>query len=577
MAANLALAAVYVGCGKFGLSVAFVHASASAVWPPTGVALAALLVWGYRLWPGVFLGAFVVNITTEGSLATSLGIAGGNTGEALLGAWLVCRFAAGLRAFDQTRTFFRFVLLAGMVSTMVSPTVGVTSLCLGGFAPWGGYQAIWLTWWLGDMVSNLILAPLLLIWFTQGLPRLRWRQSLEAAGLLLTVALVGLVLFLERGYSGVESHPLTYLALLPPMWAAFRFGERGAVTAAFVMDGIALWGTLRGWGPFAGRDPNESLLFLQAFIGTVALASVALALAVSERKRAEQLLIVECAVSRQLGEASKLDEALTHILESVCTTLRRSLWDVAAFWTADPNARVLRCSQTWHAPWDGVEEFEAASRGLVLAPGISLPGRVWVGGEPAWIADLEKAEANCPRASCARNVGLHAGCAFPVPGRKECVGVIELYSQDIRPPDPEMTRVFLAIGTQVGQFIERKTMEERLALVIEGSSDGIWDWDLKTNEVYFSTRWKSMLGYADDEVEHHFSAWERLLHPDDRERALDGVQAYLAGRTSSFELEHRLRHRDGSYRWILSRGVASRDASWPARPHGRFARGPYGA
>ncbi len=102
--------------------------------------------------------------------------------------------------------------------------------------------------------------------------------------------------------------------------------------------------------------------------------------------------------------------------------------------------------------------------------------------------------------------------------------------------------------------------EERLALVIQGSSDGVWDWDLSTNEVYFSTRWKSMLGYADHEVQNHYSAWERLLHPDDRERAQARMQAYLAGQTPTYELEHRLRHKDGSYRWILSRGVALRDA-----------------
>jgi PAS domain S-box-containing protein len=103
--------------------------------------------------------------------------------------------------------------------------------------------------------------------------------------------------------------------------------------------------------------------------------------------------------------------------------------------------------------------------------------------------------------------------------------------------------------------------QERLALIIQGSSDGVWDWDLASGEVYYSSRWKSMLGYAEDEVEPRFCAWERLLHPEDRERALAAVRGYLAGQTAAFELEHRLRHKDGSYRWILSRGVALRDAT----------------
>ena len=106
--------------------------------------------------------------------------------------------------------------------------------------------------------------------------------------------------------------------------------------------------------------------------------------------------------------------------------------------------------------------------------------------------------------------------------------------------------------------------EERLALVIQGSSDGVWDWDLITSAVYFSPRWKEMLGYADHEVENHFSAWERLLHPADRERAQARLQAYLSGQTPTYELEHRLRHKDGSYRWILARGVALRDAQGKA-------------
>ncbi len=102
--------------------------------------------------------------------------------------------------------------------------------------------------------------------------------------------------------------------------------------------------------------------------------------------------------------------------------------------------------------------------------------------------------------------------------------------------------------------------QERLELVIQGSNDGIWDWSIAANRVYYSPRWKSMLGYTDDEIENTFSSWEMLLHPEDRTRALAAVQSYFAGQSTAFELEHRLRHKDGTYRWILARGVALRDA-----------------
>ena len=204
------LAVVYFCAGKFGLSLAFFHPSASPVWPSSGIALAVLLLWGQRLWPGIFLGAFLVNATTQGTFATSLGIATGNTLEALLGAWLVQRFAQGSEVFKQAKDIFKFVLLAAMLSTALGATVGVTSVSLGGFAPWEHYRTIWLTWWLGDMVGDVIVTPLFVIWLTQAPPPFAAKRISEAVGLLaIMVAIHGLI-FLDSLPSGLE-----YLALPP--------------------------------------------------------------------------------------------------------------------------------------------------------------------------------------------------------------------------------------------------------------------------------------------------------------------------------------------------------------------------
>src|SRR2546426_9316248 len=159
-----ALFGLYVVAGKLGLSLAFVHASASPVWPPTGIALAALLTLGYRVWPAIFAGAFVVNVTTMGSVATSLGIASGNTLEGLLGAYLVNRYANGARAFDHSQDVFKFAGVAALLSTVVSATVGVGSLVLGGYAAWADVDEIWFTWWLGNASGALIFTPLLVLW-----------------------------------------------------------------------------------------------------------------------------------------------------------------------------------------------------------------------------------------------------------------------------------------------------------------------------------------------------------------------------------------------------------------------------
>jgi len=223
VAGILALAAVYFCSGIFGLSMAFLNKSASAVWPPSGLSLAVLLLWGYRLWPGIFLGAFLVNFFTQGTTLTSLGIATGNTLEALLGAWLVTRFAGGLRAFERTKGLFKFALAAAVLSTMVSSTFGVTSLCLGGFGRWDQYGEVWFTWWLGDMVSNLTMAPFLLIWATKPWRRLERKRLVEASGLLLLLLIIGgLVFIVGTPFTGL--HPsLEYLAIPPLIWAGFRF------------------------------------------------------------------------------------------------------------------------------------------------------------------------------------------------------------------------------------------------------------------------------------------------------------------------------------------------------------------
>ena len=145
----LTLKDVYVAAGKLGLRFAFDNPSATPVWPPTGIAIAALLLLGLRFWPGVLLGAFLVNVTTAGNAATAAAIAVGNTLEAVLGAALSERFARGRRAFERPRHVFAFAAIAGTVAAPVAATVGVTSLALAGFAAWPSYGAVWLTWWLG--------------------------------------------------------------------------------------------------------------------------------------------------------------------------------------------------------------------------------------------------------------------------------------------------------------------------------------------------------------------------------------------------------------------------------------------
>jgi len=281
------LAAVYFAAAKLGLRLAFVNPSATAVWPPTGIALAAFLIFGVRVWPAIFAGAFVANLTTAGSVLTSIGIASGNTLEGVLGAYLVQRFAAGRQAFGRPRNAFRFAVLAAGISTMVSATLGIVSLALGGFARWSDFGHIWLTWWLGDAAGALVVAPVVLLWIEN--PRVEWtrRQAVEAAALLACLIFIGLVVFGGVFPAGAKNYPLEFLCIPLLLWAAFRFGARETATAILLLSVIAIRGTLQGFGPFARATQNESLLLLQAFIAVIAVTKLIVAAVVAERRRME--------------------------------------------------------------------------------------------------------------------------------------------------------------------------------------------------------------------------------------------------------------------------------------------------
>ena len=283
------LTLVYFGAGKLGLSLASVHASATAVWPPTGIALAAFIVLGSRALPAILLGAFLVNVTTEGSVLTSIGIATGNTLEGLLGASLVARFANGPRVFDRARDIFKLVLLAGLLSTTLSATIGVTSLALGGYARWTDYRAIWFTWWMGDAAGVLVFAPVLLLWSVDRALRWTRKRAIEGALLLLGVLLTGVVVFDGRSPLAAARIPAAFLCMPILVWAAFRFGQRETSTCIVLLSAFAIRGTLQGVGPFALQTQHDALLLLQAFLAAVAMTTIPLAAVVAQLKRSDEV------------------------------------------------------------------------------------------------------------------------------------------------------------------------------------------------------------------------------------------------------------------------------------------------
>jgi diguanylate cyclase (GGDEF)-like protein len=281
----LALLVVYTAAGKLGLRLGIVNPSASPVWAPTGIAIAAFVLGGAWCWPAVFAGAFLYNLTTAGTVATSLGVATGNTLEGFVAGVLVRRWANGAHAFDRGADVVRFATLAGLVATTISPTIGVTSLALGGAAPWSEFPPIWLTWWLGDASGALLVAPPLLLWGVR--PRLHWTRmrAIEAAALCAALLLTGVLAF---GPLGGPS--LGFLCLPALIWAALRFGPRLAATAVALLAAVAVAETVAGLQGLGRGEQNAQLLLLQTFMAVTGITILVLAAVVAERRRGQERL-----------------------------------------------------------------------------------------------------------------------------------------------------------------------------------------------------------------------------------------------------------------------------------------------
>jgi len=318
------LTLIYFVAGKLALKLAFVNASASTVWPPAGIALAALLVLGYRVWPALFIGAFLVNVTTAGNIFTSFGIATGNTLEALCGAWLVNRFAGGAQLFDRPQSVFKFAV-AALISTALSPSFGVTSLALDGFAQWSNYWQIWFTWMMGDFSGDLVVAPLLVLWSIPATQRL-WnrREVIEVSVLLLLLVVLAEIVFGGWFPISARNYPISFICGPIVIWTAFRFTPRETATGIFVLSAIAIWGTLNGFGPFSLRTENQSLLMLQSWTAALVITAMAIAAAISERNRAQ------AAIEQQKEAVEAANRTKDNFLAMLSHELRTPLTPVIA-------------------------------------------------------------------------------------------------------------------------------------------------------------------------------------------------------------------------------------------------------
>jgi len=279
------LALVYFAAAKLGLSLAALHSNVTPIWPPTGIAIAALLIFGRRVWPGIFLGALAVNVLTDIPVGSAFGIAVGNTLEAVVAVWLLQRVARWRNSLDSVADVMRFVGCAAILAPIVSATIGNLSLRLGGAAEWATFWPFWLTWWIGDGFGALIVAPFILSWRWPG--ELKAEHGVEIAVLLILHLSVVMIVFGGWFPGPVKTYPLAYLSLPFLLWAALKFDLRIVTSAIVLMASVAVWGAKHGYGPWVLASPNVALILLITFVGTSSLMTLVVSAVTSERRKAE--------------------------------------------------------------------------------------------------------------------------------------------------------------------------------------------------------------------------------------------------------------------------------------------------
>jgi Signal transduction histidine kinase len=281
------VALLYFLTARLGLKLDAVGGVATAVWPPTGISLAALLLLGKKMWPGIFLGAFSANFSVGEPWGVALGISVGNTLEALLGAYGLKRWVHFENSMERLRDVLGLIGIAAILSTAVSATIGAISAWWGGVLASASLASAWGTWWLGDLMGDLVVAPFFLTVSSTAFQKFSLRKASEFFLLFLSLTVASQIIFGEWFFGGIGPHAFIYLVFPLLIWSALRFGPRGAATAVLLVSGLAIWNTTQGRGPFTQTRLNENLLSLQSFLGVIAGTTLLLAAAFLERKRAE--------------------------------------------------------------------------------------------------------------------------------------------------------------------------------------------------------------------------------------------------------------------------------------------------
>lgn len=282
------LALLYYAFGRIGQLFAIPPGHVTPMWPPAAIALVALLIWGYQVWPGIFLGSLMNNFLLLNdphftSLLTSSVIGAGASLQAICAAFFINHYIGANNLFKNSKYSFRFIIIA-FLSCLIGATIGTTALNFYGVIPTNLSFATWLTWWLGNSTGLLIIAPLILIFYHRE-EKIEFTTK-KAINLFLICTLLILSIYLIF----YLNYPIIYILLPLALWVIYEFGLQGVTFFIAIVSSFAYWYTIQGVGPFILSSLSDSILFLEGFIAVIATTSIILASVLNERKTTTKLL-----------------------------------------------------------------------------------------------------------------------------------------------------------------------------------------------------------------------------------------------------------------------------------------------
>ena len=452
-------ASLYFVAGKIGLSLAYIHPNASAIWPPTGIALSILILKGIKYWPSVFIGAFFVNVTTAGSVLTSFGIAVGNSCEAVLGAYFVKLFIDDSSFFSTPLNVVKFIWFAGILATLVSTIIGITSLLVGGYLSAQNIFTVAWTWWLGDIGGALILAPFILLWVKNFRIKPDFVKLLEYLLILSIITIISVFTYGDGIPNLHDIFPLIFVTIPFIIWIAVRFSPRETSTAILFLYLVTIWLTFKNIAPELEAPSNEALILIQIYMGILFIGFMPLAADIQQKKLLRESLqqrIEQQRVISELGikalSGNNLDIILKDSVRLIYETLKVDYCKVLKLLPGGKELLMI----------EGIGwENGIVGKAVVSADTNSQAGYTLLSKEPVIVSDFpnEKRFNGPPLLS---DHHVLSGMSCIIYGKDKPFGVLGAHSRSRQDFSDDDVYFFQSISNIIGMAIERFSFENRL-------------------------------------------------------------------------------------------------------------------